>query len=612
VSDSPQGEGWWQASDGKWYPPQQHPGTPWYSLPPQVSAPVEPQAKPWWRHWWVPVAGGVILLGAVGAAFGEEQSERSTEPAAQGVGSTEKEAAGTSPSDELGTRQNPHPIGETGVFTVRALGDADYSVWSLVVDEPGTDITQLVASENMFNPSPDDGSLFFGVPVSLTLVEAGKEPLDTFWNIDFGAMGKSSMSLSDIGFFGCGVVPNSFDRNQQVFIGGTLTGVLCFEVSEADFEAGVMLTVDERDRVFLDAGPSDISAVSQDTLDSSDASDGSGAPSDESARTSTPEAAENSPNHDAGAEVGAAGSFSSESRFGGYTWNGVILGYVLDSANSLSDDDVQACVSVVGTISPTIAEEHGLTSGGSTPEFSLLVDGLLVESSMFGCDNDRARDAGYSTLFLEQMTAGSEFPFFASFELPNGLTEPDGVEVIVGDPDSNSYQRIDAAQLDALPQGEFVGAPLPLDAVRPAGTVVSHYDSDSQWEVIVDGVVVLDAVGRKGGGSCVIVLGTMTPTDTGGALVADGSDTPLVGIVVDGLSRGSDFFSCQDAAAEEAGYGDPDDADVAVGTPYHFYDVTYLPASVSVDVEAVSIGLAMFDDITLVGAPLLDSIPVVQ
>jgi len=26
VSDTPQGEGWWQASDGKWYPPEQTPG----------------------------------------------------------------------------------------------------------------------------------------------------------------------------------------------------------------------------------------------------------------------------------------------------------------------------------------------------------------------------------------------------------------------------------------------------------------------------------------------------------------------------------------------------------------------------------------------------------
>jgi hypothetical protein len=26
MSDVPQGEGWWQASDGRWYPPTQAPG----------------------------------------------------------------------------------------------------------------------------------------------------------------------------------------------------------------------------------------------------------------------------------------------------------------------------------------------------------------------------------------------------------------------------------------------------------------------------------------------------------------------------------------------------------------------------------------------------------
>ncbi len=35
MSDTPQGDGWWQASDGKWYSPEQKPGTP----PPASPAP---------------------------------------------------------------------------------------------------------------------------------------------------------------------------------------------------------------------------------------------------------------------------------------------------------------------------------------------------------------------------------------------------------------------------------------------------------------------------------------------------------------------------------------------------------------------------------------------
>ena len=572
--------------------------------------------------------GVVAILVPIGAVLGADEADEPSQPASQQVneadqdesgaetsapiGEADQDESGAEASAPIGTRQNPYPIGEAGTFAVKALGDANHSVWSLVVDEPGTDITDAIASENMFNPSPDEGSLYFGVSVSLTLVEAGKEPLDTFWNIDFEAMGKSSMSLSDMGFFGCGVVPNGFDQNQQVFIGGTLSGVLCFEVSEKDFEAGVMLTVDERDRIFLDAGPSQISTGAEEVIEPSSTEADPAAPDDVTPSTSMPATPEESSDEGAGAAPGGPGSFSYESRFGGYVWDGTILGYTLESANSLSDDDVQKCASVVGTISPSVVEDYGLTDGGSNPEFSLLVDGRIVESSFFGCGNMSARDAGYGTLLFEQMTAGSEFPFFVSFELPGELSEPNGVEVIVGDTDGDSYQRIKAVQLDTIPPGAFAGQPLPPDAVQPAGTVVSHYDSDSQWEVLIDGVVVLDAVGRRDGGSCVIVLGTMTPTDTGGALVADGSDTPSVSVVVGGLSRSSGFAGCQDDAAEEVGYGDPDDADVAAGTTYHFFDATYLPASVNADVEAVSIGSAMFDDITLVDAPLLDSIPEVQ
>lgn len=44
MSDAPQGEGWWQASDGKWYPPEQPPPGYWQAAdgrwyPPQARAP---------------------------------------------------------------------------------------------------------------------------------------------------------------------------------------------------------------------------------------------------------------------------------------------------------------------------------------------------------------------------------------------------------------------------------------------------------------------------------------------------------------------------------------------------------------------------------------------
>ncbi|MGN6695131.1 MAG: DUF4190 domain-containing protein [Aquihabitans sp.] len=46
MSDAPQGPGWWQASDGKWYPPTAKPGTP---RPPTArgSSPYGPAPSPY-------------------------------------------------------------------------------------------------------------------------------------------------------------------------------------------------------------------------------------------------------------------------------------------------------------------------------------------------------------------------------------------------------------------------------------------------------------------------------------------------------------------------------------------------------------------------------------
>ncbi len=43
MSDTQSGPGWWQASDGKWYPPESHPG---YRAPPSVPYPNHGQQIP--------------------------------------------------------------------------------------------------------------------------------------------------------------------------------------------------------------------------------------------------------------------------------------------------------------------------------------------------------------------------------------------------------------------------------------------------------------------------------------------------------------------------------------------------------------------------------------
>lgn len=46
MSDSAQGPGWWQASDGKWYPPEQAPAAAAPAPPPAYGPPPQPGAAP--------------------------------------------------------------------------------------------------------------------------------------------------------------------------------------------------------------------------------------------------------------------------------------------------------------------------------------------------------------------------------------------------------------------------------------------------------------------------------------------------------------------------------------------------------------------------------------
>ena len=52
MSDVQQGPGWWQASDGKWYAPEQHPN--YQPPPPPPAAPATPQTGPPPGYWQAP------------------------------------------------------------------------------------------------------------------------------------------------------------------------------------------------------------------------------------------------------------------------------------------------------------------------------------------------------------------------------------------------------------------------------------------------------------------------------------------------------------------------------------------------------------------------------
>ena len=76
-ADASQGEGWWQASDGKWYPPQT--ASPSIPPPPPPQTPSSPPVEddggdgsdkpPFWRRRWVLITGGILIVLIVITAY---------------------------------------------------------------------------------------------------------------------------------------------------------------------------------------------------------------------------------------------------------------------------------------------------------------------------------------------------------------------------------------------------------------------------------------------------------------------------------------------------------------------------------------------------------------
>jgi hypothetical protein len=81
VSDTSQGEGWWMASDGKWYPPSAAPGASYDpapaaapTSPPPYGTPPSPYGAPYGSPYYAPAqtsgkATAVMVLGIVSVAL---------------------------------------------------------------------------------------------------------------------------------------------------------------------------------------------------------------------------------------------------------------------------------------------------------------------------------------------------------------------------------------------------------------------------------------------------------------------------------------------------------------------------------------------------------------
>lgn len=264
-------------------------------------------------------------------------------------------------------------------------------------------------------------------------------------------------------------------------------------------------------------------------------------------------------------------------------WEGELYGLVDLPTNS--SDKVGVCYGLVGIMSPVRIGEGSISEGFTAPDLGLVVDGVLVDDS-FGCDADPVRDAGYGPIYDAQVTEGTEFAFYATFFVEG---DPASAPVALSLGDSS-----DALQVQYFTTDVLGSVPAPVVAagsgaggdVEPLANAAFSYRGqfdDTTWDVQLSGVI----EGEKDSfvdeaGSCLVLVGSLTPTQIDVGQLTDGFDSPDFVTVANGVQI-EDESDCDVDAVELAGYGRLWDAEVTLGTVYPFYVGFFVPEGASAE-----------------------------
>ncbi len=258
-------------------------------------------------------------------------------------------------------------------------------------------------------------------------------------------------------------------------------------------------------------------------------------------------------------------------------WEGVLYGLVDLPTNS--SDKVGTCYGLVGIMSPVRIGEGSISEGFTAPDLGLVVDGVLVDDS-FGCDADPVRDAGYGPIYDAQVTEGTEFAFYATFFVEG---DPASIPVALSLGDSSDALSVTYFTTDVLGSvpapvvAAGSGAGGDVEALAGAKFSYNGQFDDTTWDVQLFGLV----EGEKDNfvdeaGSCLVLVGTLTPTQIDDGQLSEGFDSPDFVTVAAGLQI-EDESDCETEDIELAGFGRLWDAEVTLGTVFPFYVDFFIP-----------------------------------
>lgn len=127
---------------------------------------------------------------------------------------------------EVGTRNNPYPIGSK-------ITDGD---WDLVVNSVTLDATQAISAANAFNDAPASGSQFLMVNITATYNGNDPDGKDPLVSVDYVTKDGNTIDGTEKLI----VPPDQFDMMKTLYEGASTTGNLAFEVPSATVGDGTL------------------------------------------------------------------------------------------------------------------------------------------------------------------------------------------------------------------------------------------------------------------------------------------------------------------------------------------------------------------------------------
>lgn len=288
-----------------------------------------------------------------------------------------------------------------------------------------------------------------------------------------------------------------------------------------------------------------------------------------------------------------------------------------------SDDPNEGtCVALSGTATPTtIWKFTPWTTFSARPLIELQVDGEPIEQTGFksgGCDTNTFVNAGY--LLFEDMfvSLGSPYNFVATFQFESG--DIGDVEAVVFTSTDDS-EAVLSYYLPTIADGIAPPVPPAYDystftvLAADVGTIsidaAFDLDDTDDHDIEIQGIVAApaDAIGAadSGPGSCLVIVGSMTMTDTAGAFSANGQT--LTSMLIGGHRLNVRNSKCDTSEVESAGYQTIAGSFFRAGTSVDFYEAMFVPESLIDTDVLIGIDDHTNRDTRLLMPTMLDTLP---